>query len=355
MSRAWLAPISFLYKAGVSFRHKLFDWNILKSEEYDIPVVCVGNLTVGGTGKTPVTDMLVEHFKPGYNVAVLSRGYKRRTKGYLEASVKSSFLDVGDEPKMIKLHHPEVVVAVCEDRREGIKEIRKRHPEVNLIMLDDGFQHRYVEPWVNIVLIDYTRPVYNDHMLPRGNLRDTVNQLHRAHYIIMTKCPPDISPLDKRIVRKWIKPYPYQSLFFTSMESGDALPIFPEGAEFVPKGGGNVIAMSGIGNPKSFADSISSRYKLVDEIIFPDHHPYHRRDLGLMKQKLEEAPGRTVIVTTEKDAVKLAGSRKIPAEIREKLFYQPLSIRFNEHSDVKFLNKLEQDVKANPKYSFLNP
>lgn len=355
MSKAWLAPFSFLYGAGVAVRHKLFDWKILHSEEYDIPIVCVGNITVGGTGKTPMTEMLAGHFKQRYNVAILSRGYKRRTKGYVEAEVKSSFLDIGDEAKLIKQRHPDIVVAVCEKRTVGISEIRRRHPQVNLVILDDGFQHRYVEPWINVILVDYTRPVYSDHMLPWGTLRDSVAQLHRAQHIIMTKCPPDMSPLDKRIVRKWLKPYPYQSLYFTTMECGGALPLFPEGIGGEPAERGSVVAMSGIGNPKSFHESLGSRYRLEDEIVFPDHHPYRRRDLGLMERALENAPQGSVIVTTEKDAVKLTGSKKIPEKLRSKLFYQPLTVNFYDNSAHEFLEKIDNDVKANPKYSLLNP
>ncbi len=355
MSKAWLAPFSVLYGMGVAIRHKLFDWKVMRSQEYDIPIICVGNLTVGGTGKTPVTDLLARHFKKTHNVAVLSRGYKRRTKGYLEADPGTSFLDVGDEPKLIKQRHPDVIVAVCEKRRDGIDEIRRRHPEVNLIILDDGFQHRYVEPWVNVILIDYTRPIYNDHLLPWGNLRDTVDQLARARYIIMTKCPANMTPLDRRIVRKWLKLYPYQSLFFTNTECGGAVPMFMEGLDYIPSDGASVVAMSGIGNPQAFRESLEERYKVRGEIVFPDHHPYRRRDLTQMENTLGELPASTVIMATEKDAVKLSGSKKIPVELRKKLFYQPLDIRFYDGTVVEFFEKLEQDVKANPKYSLLNP
>ena len=146
MNKTFLAPFALLYGMIVAVRHKLFDWGVLHSQEYDIPIVCVGNLTVGGTGKTPVAELLIEHLSRDHRVALLSRGYRRRTKGYVEAETNSSFRTVGDEPKQIKLKFPDIVVAVCEKRTEGIRQIRERHPEVNLIILDDGFQHRYVEP-----------------------------------------------------------------------------------------------------------------------------------------------------------------------------------------------------------------
>jgi tetraacyldisaccharide 4'-kinase len=355
MGNAWLAPFSLFYGAAVALRHKLFDWKILRSAEYDIPVVCVGNITVGGTGKTPVTEMLAGHFKKTHNIAILSRGYKRHSKGYVEAEVNSSFLKVGDEPKLMKQRHPDVVVAVCEKRTEGIAEIRRNHPEVNLVILDDGFQHRYVEPWVNVVLMDYTRPVYEDHLLPWGRLRDSVGQLKRARHIIVTKCPPDMSPLDRRIVRKWLKLYPYQSLWFTSMECGGAKPLFPRAAGKAPSKEGRVVAMSGIANPAAFRKSLEQRYVVEDELVFPDHHPYRRRDLKRMERTLKYVPEGTAIVTTEKDAVKLNSSKKIPEELQSKLFYQPMDVAFFPGSQKEFFEKIDSDVKENPKYSLLNP
>lgn len=354
MNRAWLAPVAFLYGIAVSVRHKLFDWNILRSQEYDIPVVCVGNLTVGGTGKTPVTEMLVKRLKGDYNIAVLSRGYKRQTKGYLEVEPTMSFIKTGDEPKQIKLKYPDIVVAVCEKRTDGIDEIRRRHPEVNLIILDDGFQHRYVEPWVNILLVDCTRPVYQDHLLPWGTLRDSVSQLHRANYVLVTKCPTDMSPIDRRIVKKSLKLYPYQSLYFCYTTIGQPVAMFPDSTRRTVRTGDNVIAMSGIGNPAAFEDCIGEHYKVVGTLQYPDHHPYHSRDLRDMQRALDDSPEGTVIIATEKDAVKLMKSKKIPAEIREKLFYQPIRVTFYEDTEFDFINKLKNDIRTNPKDRFLH-
>ena len=158
MLKCLLAPAALLYKAGVTFRHRLFDWGILKSEKFDIPVICIGNITVGGTGKTPMAEMVIAYMSQMHRVALLSRGYGRRTKGYLEVKADSRYRDVGDEPLQIKLKFPDTVVAVCEKRADGIRRICAEHPDVDLIVMDDGFQHRYVEPKVNIVMIDATRP-----------------------------------------------------------------------------------------------------------------------------------------------------------------------------------------------------
>ena len=188
MFKFLLAPFAWLYTFIIFIRHKMFDWKLLPSEEYDIPIVCIGNVTVGGTGKTPMTEALIRHLSGEYKIGVLSRGYKRRTKGYYEVESGSSFLNSGDEPKQIKLKFPEIIVSVCADRREGIARMRASHPELNLILLDDGFQHRYVEPWTSLVLMDYTRPVYKDHMLPWGSLRDSLSQMNRARFVVVNKC-----------------------------------------------------------------------------------------------------------------------------------------------------------------------
>ncbi len=352
MNRAWLAPVAFLYGIAVSVRHKMFDWKILRSREYDIPVVCVGNLTVGGTGKTPVVEMLIRRLRGEYKIAVLSRGYKRKTKGYLEVDAGMSFLRTGDEPKQIKLKYPEVVVAVCEKRAEGIDRIRRRHPEVNLVILDDGFQHRYVEPWTNIVLMDYSRPIWQDHLLPWGTLRDGVSQMHRANYVLVTKCPAEMNPLERRIVRKSLKLFPYQELYFCNTTIGQPIAMFPEGAGRTVRQGDNVIAMSGIGNPAAFEEGLAELYRVVGSLRYADHHPYHSRDLREMQRALDAAPADSVIVATEKDAVKLMTSKKIPAVIRERLYYQPIKVTFFEDTEFDFINKLKNDLRTNPKERF---
>lgn len=355
MYKGVLAPLALIYGCIVSIRHKLFDWGILRSKEYDIPIVCVGNITVGGTGKTPVAEFLIEYLSRDYNVALLSRGYGRRTKGYREVNVDSSFLDVGDEPKQIKLKYSEVVVAVCEKRVEGIDTIRELHPEVNLIILDDGFQHRYVEPWINIVLMEYSRPIYRDHLLPWGSLRDTTSQMYRANYVLITKCPDNISPIDMRLVGKYLGLYPYQSMHFTRMESTEAIPLFADVAPTpVATPGVSVVAMSGIGNPESFHRAVSARYNLVGKLTFPDHHPYRSRDLDKMLRALESAPDDAIIVTTEKDAVKLTNRRKIPVELQRKIYFTPIKLSFTDESEKDFINQLEYDVRTNPKYSLLH-
>lgn len=356
MSKAlWGAPLSCIYGLAIGLRNKLYDWGILRSEEFDVPVVCVGNITVGGTGKTPVTEYLIEVLSRNRNVAVLSRGYKRKTRGFLLATVKSSYRDIGDEPKQIKLKYPEVPVAVCEDRSEGIHRLMDIHPETQVVILDDAFQHRRVEPWVNIVLMDYNNPIHKDHLLPWGRLRDSRSQMRRANIVMATKCPVEMTPLDTRIVKNTLGLYPYQSLYFTRMKQSPPTPLFPDAATEEVKLGRNIIVMSGIANPDGFAASLRKRYHIAGELHFPDHYAYKVRDLTQLSKMLSEAPEDTVIVTTEKDAVKLTNRKKVPRAIQERLYYIPIHLVFADDGERDFINKLDKYVRSNQKYSVLHP
>ena len=335
MVKFLLAPASWLYRIGVTLRHRLFDWGVLKSEKFDIPIICIGNITVGGTGKTPMAEMVIGYMSQMHRVALLSRGYGRRTKGYLEVSASSHYRDVGDEPLQIKRKYPDTVVVVCEKRTDGIRRIREEHPEVDLIIMDDGFQHRYVEPKINIVMVDATRPIQHDRMRPAGTLRALPETVHRAHYFLVTKCPEKMAPIDRRI------------LHFTRFESFMPQPLFAgEALAPSPAPGGKVIALSGIGNPKPFVASLREYYDVVGEVSLDDHHVYKVRDMSMLARMVGECPEAS-IVTTEKDAVKMTGSSKIPEAVRRRLYYMPINISFIEDSATDFLQKLEEDVRGN--------
>ena len=347
-------PLSWLYGMVVHIRHKLFDLKILRSEEFDIPVVCIGNLTVGGTGKTPVAELLIERFSEHYRVGVLSRGYRRRTKGFVLSTPASSARTIGDEPRQMKLKYPSVPVAVCEKRAEGIRLLRKAHPEIELIILDDAFQHRYVEPWVNILLMDYNNPVYRDRLLPWGRLRDTRNQIHRANFVLVTKCPDDLNPLDMRIVINSLGLFPYQSLYFTRMRQGEITPLFADRAVRKVREGDPVIAMSGIANPVPLLESLRKRFDVVAELTFDDHHTYRLSDMRRLEALFAAYPD-AVVLTTEKDAVKLTNRKKVPEAVQQRLYYVPIHVSFVADSESEFLRQLELYVRTNQKYSLLHP
>ena len=347
-------PLSWLYGMVVHIRHKLFDLKILRSEEFDIPVVCIGNLTVGGTGKTPVAELLIERFSEHYRVGVLSRGYRRRTKGFVLSTPTSSARTIGDEPRQMKLKYPSVPVAVCEKRAEGIRLLRKAHPEIERIILDDAFQHRYVEPWVNILLMDYNNPVYRDRLLPWGRLRDTRNQIHRANFVLVTKCPDDLNPLDMRIVINSLGLFPYQSLYFTRMRQGEITPLFADRAVGKVREGDPVIAMSGIANPVPLLENLRKRFDVVAELTFDDHHTYRLSDMRRLEALFAAYPD-AVVLTTEKDAVKLTNRKKVPEAVQQRLYYVPIHVSFVADSESEFLRQLELYVRTNQKYSLLHP
>ena len=347
-------PLSWLYGMVVHIRHKLFDLKILRSEEFDIPVVCIGNLTVGGTGKTPVAELLIERFSEHYRVGVLSRGYRRKTKGFVLSTPTSSARTIGDEPRQMKLKYPSVPVAVCEKRAEGIRLLRKAHPEIELIILDDAFQHRYVEPWVNILLMDYNNPVYRDRLLPWGRLRDTRNQIHRANFVLVTKCPDDLNPLDMRIVINSLGLFPYQSLYFTRMRQGEITPLFADRAVGKVREGDPVIAMSGIANPVPLLENLRKRFDVVAELTFDDHHTYRLSDMRRLEALFAAYPD-AVVLTTEKDAVKLTNRKKVPEAVQQRLYYVPIHVSFVADSESEFLRQLELYVRTNQKYSLLHP
>lgn len=336
------APLALLYRLAVTFRHRLFDWGLLKSEKFDIPIICIGNITVGGTGKTPMAEMLISYFQRKYRVALLSRGYGRKTKGYLEVAAGSHYREVGDEPLLFKRKFPDTVVVVCEKRVEGIRRIREEHPEVNLIIMDDGFQHRYVIPKINILMVDSTRPIQFDKMLPLGSLRDLPEQIYRAHYFVVTKCPEPMPPIDRRLQRKVLVRYAYQQIYFTRFESFSPQPVFADEAPSMLKSR-QVIALSGIGNPKPFVDGLRANYEVVVELSKDDHHVYRKSDMAELVALLKQYP-EAVIITTEKDAVKLTRRQHIPQEVRRVLYYIPIDITFIEESASDFLQKLDEHV-----------
>ena len=347
MLRFLLVPASWIYGWVIHLRNYLFDAGLLKSERFSIPIICVGNITVGGTGKTPMSEMIIDYMSRRHKVALLSRGYGRRTQGYLEVQTDSHYRDVGDEPLQIKLKFPESVVVVCEKRAEGIRRLQEEHPEVTLIILDDGFQHRQVSAKVNIVMVDATRQPQEDHFLPYGMLRDEIDQLHRAHYFVVTKCPENMTPLERRLLRKYLVKVAYQRIYFTRMESFRPQPLFEDVAPAEPLSRNQkVIALSGIGNPKPFYTALEKQYEVVERIEHEDHHVYKVRDIKQLQALLEQHP-EAVVITTEKDAVKLTNRKRIPEALQRRIYYLPINISFIEDSETDLLSKLEEDVRTN--------
>ncbi len=348
-----LLPSSKIYGAVTYMRNKFFDWGILKQHEFDVPVVVVGNLTVGGTGKTPHVEYIVEAMRHSHHVAVLSRGYKRHTKGFVLATDRSTPREIGDEAYQI--YHKfggKVVVAVCEDRVRGINELLTIDPHINLIVLDDAFQHRYVKPRVAILITDYGRPVYTDRLLPYGRLRESLRSMHRADIVITAKCPDGTQPLDYRLIIKDLDLYPYQELFFSRYVYQNLVPLFPDAVNSVPNlewmsRSDTVLAVAGIGNPRPFVRYLKSFMPRVKVNVFPDHHNYTRKDIELLRNRYNSMKGENrIIVTTEKDAVRLVCNPYFPHELKAVTFYVPIKVEFiNRPNPDDFANTLRKLIR----------
>ena len=349
LQKALLLPLSKLYGFATTLRNKLFDWNILKSQEFPVPVIVVGNLSVGGTGKTPHTEFIVESLRYSYHIGVLSRGYKRATKGFVMADSKSTPRDIGDEPFQIyRKFSKDVSVAVCEDRCHGIREMLRIDPSINLIILDDAFQHRYVKPKVSVVITEYARPVFSDKMLPYGRLRESVKGLDRADIVIVSKCPNGLQPIEYSLFAKNLNLFPYQRLFFSKFAYGSLLPLFSEEAIPTPnlawlQRDDAILTISGIGNPRPFVKYIKSFEPRVKVNLFPDHHNYTRRDIELIVDRFRSLKGHTrILVTTEKDAVRLINNPYFPRELKKYAFYLPINVEFDRGEADQFIETLRK-------------
>ena len=344
-----LKPFSWAYGFVADVRNWMFDNKILPVEQFEVPVISVGNITVGGTGKTPHVEYLTGMLSSTYKIAVLSRGYKRKTKGFVLANTNSTPDSIGDEPLQIyqKFGH-RVIVAVCENRRKGIKELLNQFPDLELIILDDSYQHRYVKPLINILLVDYERPIYEDHVLPLGRLRESHLGSVRADMVIVTKCPLDMAPLSYRLVTNRLELMPFQKLYFSSFRYGSLSPVFPDDrpyhvelSSFTSRD--TVMLVTGIANPRGFVRHFKHYPFKVVVSHFPDHHEFSREDLDDIENQFKSLSGeRKIIITTEKDAVRMSYNPYFPTFLKPYTFYMPISVRMMPGLDE---NDLIDDIK----------
>jgi tetraacyldisaccharide 4'-kinase len=341
------APLAALFWLAVCIRHCLYDWNFLRQREFKFPVICVGNLAVGGTGKTPhvllLLQILAEH---GIAAAVLSRGYKRRSKGFRYVEANDNADSSGDEPLLIKRRHPNAVVAVCADRAAGIERIVAEHPTVKVVLLDDAFQHRRVKAGLSIVLTTYDRLATHDYMLPLGHLRDLPSRLRHADIVVVSKCPPTLKPIDFNLLAKHLKPCPYQLLYFSSYRYAQPILLSPSDTpQAAPPLGSEVIAVAGVANPQPFFAQLQHHFQLLQTLTFSDHHRFSRRDI-LRLESLHESYPQCAIIATEKDAVRLA-HLELSASLRSKLYYLPIDVQVINNNLQCFTQKIINYVTAN--------
>jgi len=334
-----------LYGTLLAIRHFCYDKGWKKSFKASVPSICIGNITVGGTGKTPHTEMVLRRLLQSddwaySNLAVLSRGYKRKSKGFQLVPRDGTALLYGDEPLQIAKKFPAVTVAVDKDRVRGCENLKDAH----LIVLDDAFQYRRLKADINIVLVDYNRPVHKDTLLPWGRLRDLKSRLKAADIIIVTKCPTYVDDWERSQWVKYLRLAPEQKLFFTTLTYGAPEPVFPEGdARYTYSK--RLVLFTGIANDAPLRSHLSDSYKIVRRIGFPDHHKYTRADIGLLRAAVKEFP-TACLVTTEKDAQRILDAKNVPEELRTRMFQIPVEAAFlTREEDVAFTDLLLQRLK----------
>lgn len=325
-----LFPFVPIYYLVTWWRNKLYDLEIKKSKSYNFPVICVGNLSVGGTGKTPMIEYLITLLKNDYKVATLSRGYKRQTKGFYLADGAASAETIGDESfQFYNKFKKDILVAVDADRQNGIKQLQEQKYKPEIILLDDAYQHRKVKAGLNILLTTYANPYFSDFVLPTGNLREPKDGAKRANIIVVTKCPDELNASTKASFIKRIHQSKNQSVFFSSISYSDS--VISENSNIALKELSNFTLVTGIANAKPLIDFLNSKHLKFEHLNFKDHHDFSQNDIEVFKTK-------ELIITTEKDFMRL----KHYEFLKDKLFYLPINVVIE--NDEKFNKRIREFV-----------
>jgi len=353
----WLIPLSWFYGMGVGLRNKLFELGVLKTRSFDIPVISVGNITVGGSGKTPHVEYLVRLLKDKAKVAVLSRGYKRQTKGFVLANDQSTVEEIGDEPLQMKQKFGDIYVAVDEDRCHGIDTLTSDNDtkDVDVILLDDAFQHRYVKPGINILLVDYHRMIFQDKLLPAGRLREPVEGKKRADIVIITKCPKDLRPMDYRVLTNEMGLLAYQSLYFTTLSYENLKPLFGGDERTLDSisQDEHVLLLTGIATPQQIITDLQPYCNHIQPLTFGDHHQFTEKDIANINETFSSMPSPKMIITTEKDACRLEKISGLNEQVRKSIYILPIHIEFMLEQEESFTNKILSYVQKNSRNSIL--
>lgn len=343
--RILLFPFSLLYGLAVLIRNAAYDTGFFTSQKFDLPVISIGNLTVGGSGKSPMAEYLIRLLKDDQKTAVLSRGYGRKTKGFLLVQQTSSADETGDEPLQFKNKFPDITVAVCEKRRTGIERLQHDH---KVIILDDAFQHRAVKPGLSILLYDYNQLRHRQWLLPSGNLREPLWEKRRADMIVVTKAPEALSDNEKERILNQIKPQERQPVFFSYLEYGEL--VSASGAAVRPlaslTASTGVVVLSGIANPGPLLNELGKYSRAIIHQEYPDHHPYSRKNIVKLAEAFQQLDNQDkLIITTEKDMQRLRSAEG--AELLQDLPVYYLPVRAALQHAARFNLLIEKYVKRN--------
>ncbi len=344
-----LSVPAYLYGIGVRIRNYAFDQKWLRSVKPSIPTICIGNLSVGGTGKTPHVEMMIRMLRPYYRLAVLTRGYGRKTRGPLIATPEDTAYTIGDEPFQIMRKYPDVMVYVDGNRRRAIADMEQMdgsiRPEV--IIMDDGYQHRYVSPAYTILLTSYHRPYFKDSLLPYGNLREAPIEHLRADSIIVTHIPDSLSPMDFRVLIDDLDMLQHQDVYFSRVSYGSVTPIFPDVSRH-PTRDTPLLVLSGIADPTFFFAKVESLFSTVEEErTYADHHAFKDEEIYALVDEMESSPDLG-IMTTEKDAMRLLSfGDVIPDRVRQRMWYLPIEVELSPKNMDRLLSKTREAISRN--------
>ncbi len=342
--RILLLPFSLVYGLIICLRNWMFDRNLLRSSTFNLPVVCIGNLSVGGTGKSPMVEFLIGKLQQSFRIAVLSRGYKRKTRGYALATSQSTALEIGDEPMQFFNKFPGLTVAVGEERVVAIPQLLHDKPDTQVIILDDAFQHRWVKAGFNILLTDYQNLYTRDWFLPTGDLRDQKKSARRADIIVVTKCPQDISLSEKNQLIREIKPAANQQIFFSAISYGTPYQIITK-EPWTSSQSTEVLLVTGIANPGALKKYLEESFNGYDELAYSDHHIFTIDDLNYILKKFNQLQSSgKILLTTEKDAVRL---QKFSQQLRDLPFFvmpiRPIFMFSEENQFTRLITTFIQD------------
>ncbi len=341
-----LIPFSWLYGLIISFRKWLYKSGLYTRSKFDFPIICIGNLTAGGTGKTPHIEWLIKNLSGNYHVAVLSRGYKRKTIGYMLSTPMSTPEQIGDEPYQIKQKFLQVPVAVSENRVLGIPSLLSDEPNTEVVLMDDGFQHLSIQAGFNIVLCDYNRPYYNDFLMPAGLLRENKTGANRADVIIVTKCPHNLSEEEKNSITQKLKLQSHQTVYFSTITYNNIIAITDTAKQQgFPNSQQPTVALAGIAKANLFINHIKSIQKQVIPLVFSDHQTYTDDRIQQLAATASIHPN-SIIITTEKDAVKLKSSKILPHINHLPIWYIPIGIEILFDQEHHLLQQINQYIKT---------
>lgn len=355
-----LTPFAWLYGVVIWIRNTLYDNGVLISEGFNLPVISVGNITVGGTGKTPHVEYLAQLLlEEDLRIATLSRGYKRKTRDFRIASPESTAREIGDEAMQVKHRFPEITVAVDRNRVNGIQNLMKLAPPVEVILLDDAYQHRSLKPGFSILLVDYNRPIDRDLLLPAGRLREPAANRNRANIILVTRSPERIKPIELREYVNRLKPSIGQHIYFTSMRYGDLLPVYPhipvKEVSWFKEHVKAVLIVSGIANPRHLRQYARSINTNIVEISFPDHHHYTQKNLKHITRtfmELRENNAQVMVLTTEKDAMRLR-EHSPDQDLKAAIYAIRIHVNFLQEDKEEFDRQIRDYVSSNKRSSIL--